>query len=152
MSAPIDPQDFTYGVNVVQIEDLRIARGLARRPQAACQHKTQVYDDKERRIWCSDCESEVEPFDAYVRLVEAFNAGIRSLSRRSRELGEAEAHQLRSRAAKKIDEAWRSKTLAPLCPHCSTALLPEDVVGGLAMVSKDLVIAARKRAEKNGKE
>lgn len=28
--APIDPQD--YGVKVVQIDDLRVARGLTRRP------------------------------------------------------------------------------------------------------------------------
>lgn len=87
-----------------------------------------------------------------MRLVEAFNAGIQSLSRRSRELGEAEAHQLRSRAAKTLDEAWRSKTLAPLCPHCTTAILPEDVVGGVAMTSKDLAIAARNRAAKNEKD
>ena len=143
--APIEPHEYLYGVKVVQIEDLRVARGLTRRPLSSCKHKKLVYDDKERRIWCSDCETQVEPFDAFVGLVEVFSAGNNSLKRRSRELAEAESFQLRSRAAKVMDEAWRSTKSAPLCPHCMTAILPEDVVGGLAKTSKSLVVASRKR-------
>ena len=30
-------------------------------------------------------------------------------------------------------------------PHCNNALMPEDVVGGLTSMSKELVRAARKR-------
>lgn len=48
-----------------------------------------------------------------------------------------------------MDEAWRSTKTAPLCPHCNNALLPDDVVGGLASASKALVVAARKRNEAN---
>ncbi len=143
--APIELHEYLYGVKVVQIEDLRVARGLTRRPLSSCKHKKLVYDDKERRIWCSDCETQVEPFDAFVGLVEVFSAGNNSLKRRSRELAEAESFQLRSRAAKVMDEAWRSTKSAPLCPHCMTAILPEDVVGGLAKTSKSLVAASRKR-------
>ncbi|MHC2144085.1 hypothetical protein [Pseudomonas sp. 210_17 TE3656] len=143
--APIEPQEWTYGVKVVQIEDLRVARGLTRRPASTCRHKNLVYDDKERRVWCSDCEAEVEPFDAFMGLVQVFSAGTNRINRRAAELAEAEKFQIRSRAAKVMDEAWRSKTMAPLCPHCNTAILPEDVVGGLASASKALVIAARKR-------
>lgn len=144
--APIEPQEYIYGVKVVQIEDLRVARGMTRRPVSACKHKALVYDEKERRIWCSDCETEVEAFDAFVGLVEVFSSGLASINRRRRELAEAEKFQIRSRAAKAIDEAWRSQKMAPLCPHCMTAILPDDVVGGLAMTSKSLVTAARKRA------
>lgn len=143
--APIEPQEWTYGVKVVQIEDLRVARGLTRRPASTCRHKNLVYDDKERRVWCSDCEAEVEPFDAFMGLVQVFSAGTSRINRRAAELAEAEKFQIRSRAAKVMDAAWRSKTMAPLCPHCNAAILPEDVVGGLASASKALVIAARKR-------
>lgn len=143
--APIEPQDYIYGVNVVQIEDLRVARGLTRRPACACRHKKLVYDDKERRVWCSDCEAEVEPFDAFLGLVEVFSAGTNRINRRAAELAEAEKFQIRSRAAKVMDEAWRSTKMAPLCPHCNNALLPEDVVGGLASMSKEFVMADRKR-------
>lgn len=144
--APIEPQEYIHGVKVVQIEDLRVARGMTRRPVSACRHKALVYDEKERRVWCGDCETEVEAFDAFVGLVEVFSSGLDSINRRRRELAEAETFQIRSRAAKAIDEAWRSHKTAPLCPHCLTAILPEDVVGGLATTSKSLVVAARKRA------
>lgn len=143
--APIEPQNYLYGLNVVQIEDLRVARGLTRRPASSCRHKKLVYDDKERRIWCSDCESEVEPFDAFVGLCEVFSAGINSLNRRRREVEEAEKFALRSRAAKVMDEAWRSTSMAPLCPHCNEALMPEDVAKGVARASKSLIIARRNK-------
>lgn len=143
--APIDPQDYLYGVKVVQIEDLRVARGMTRRPISSCRHKTLVYDEKERRVWCSGCESEVEPFDAFVGIVGVFSAGMSQIKRRGSELAEAEKFQIRSRAAKVMDDAWRSTKTAPLCPHCNTAILPEDVVGGVAKTSKAIVTAARKR-------
>jgi hypothetical protein len=118
---------------------------MTRRPASSCRHKSLVYDEKERRVWCRDCEVEVEAFDAFLGLVEVFSGGMSKLKHRRRELDEAEVFQMRSRAAKVIDEAWRSTKMAPLCPHCKVAILPDDVVGGLAMTSKALVVAARKR-------
>jgi Zn finger protein HypA/HybF involved in hydrogenase expression len=145
--APIEPQEYLYGVKVVQIEDLRVARGLTRRPLSSCKHKKLVYDDKERRVWCSDCETEVEPFDAFMQLVGVFSSAKSKIDRRMQELAEAEKFAMRSRAAKRMDEYWRSQTMAPLCPHCNGAILPEDVVNGLAQTSKSIEIAARKRKQ-----
>lgn len=145
--APIEPHEYLYGVKVVQIEDLRVARGLTRRPLSSCKHKNLVYDDKERRIWCSDCETEVEPFDAFMQLVGVFSSAKSKIDRRMQELAEAEKFAMRSRAAKRMDEYWRSQTMAPLCPHCNGAILPEDVVNGLAQTSKSIEIAARKRKQ-----
>lgn len=145
--APIEPQEYLYGVKVVQIEDLRVARGMTRRPASSCGHKKLVYDHKERRVWCSDCKAEVDPFDAFIGLVERFSAAESSITRRRRELDEAEKFQIRSRAAKVMDEAWRSTKMAPLCPHCNAAILPGDVAGGVASTSKALVVAARKRQQ-----
>lgn len=150
--APIEPHDYLYGVKVVQIEDLRVARGLTRRPASSCRHKQLVYDQGERRIWCQDCEAEVEAFDAFVGIVEVFSAGMSKLNTRRRELAEAESFQIRSRAAKVMDEAWRSTKMAPLCPHCHVAILPEDVADGIARTSKELVIAARKRNQQKKTE
>ncbi|MBM9931821.1 hypothetical protein BANRA_03975 [Pseudomonas aeruginosa] len=53
-----------------------------------------------------------------------------------------------SRAAKVIDEAWRSTKMAQLCPHCNEALLPEDVVKGVATASKQLIIARRNKQKR----
>lgn len=145
MTAPIEPGDYLYGVKVVDIGDLRVARGMTRRPISACRHLRMVYDDKERRVWCSDCESEVEPFDAFMCIVGQMDSHWKHLQKRQREVAEAEQFSLRSRAAKVMDEAWRSTTTAPLCPHCNEALLPEDVAKGVAKASKSLIVARRKK-------
>lgn len=145
--APIEPQEFLSTPKVVAIEDLRVARGLTRRPLSSCRHRQLVYDDKERRVWCQDCESEVEAFDAFLQTVEVFASAKRKIDRRMQELAEAETFQLRSRAAKRMDEYWRSHRWVPLCPHCNSAILPEDVVKGLGQKSKSIEIAARKRQE-----
>lgn len=145
--APIDPKEYLGGVQVVDIGDLRVARGMTRRPVSSCNHRRMVYDDKERRVWCEDCETEVEPFDAFKGLVERMDGHIKTLKRKEQAVKEAEAHALRSRAAKTMDAVWRSRSMAPLCPHCRTAIMPEDVANGVMQASKSLVIAARKRAK-----
>ena len=48
--APIEPQEYLSGPTVVDIGDLRVARGLSRRPFSGCAHHSLVYDNKERRI------------------------------------------------------------------------------------------------------
>ena len=123
--APIEPQEYLYGPKVVQIEDLRVAQGLTRRPHSSCSHRQLVYDDNERRIWCQDCETEVEAFDAFLQLCGVFQKAKSDIDRRRQKLAEAEAFQVRRRAAKVLDEAWRSRTMAPLCPHCHSAILPD---------------------------
>nr|WP_298118250.1 hypothetical protein [uncultured Pseudomonas sp.] len=142
--APIEPKDYLYGPKVVQIEDLRVARGLTRRPLSSCRHRQLVYDDTERRIWCQDCESEIESFDAFIQLCAVFQKAKSDINRRRAALAEAEAFQIISRAAKVMDEAWRRKNMAPLCPHCDRAILPEDVVGGVALTGKKLELARPK--------
>jgi Zn finger protein HypA/HybF involved in hydrogenase expression len=108
-------------------------------------HRQIVYDDKERRIWCQDCESEVEAFDAFIQVCSVFQGAKSAIDNRRKKLAEAEKFQLRSRAAKVMDEAWRSTKMAPLCPHCNVAILPEDVASGVAMTGKQLIKAMRER-------
>lgn len=143
--APIDPQDFLGGVKVVDIGDLRIARGLARRPLSHCRHVHMVYDDKERRVWCEDCESDVEPFDAFKSVCENMDKATRKLQSREREVREAEHFSAHRRATKELDKVWRSRDMTPTCPHCIEALLPEDFAKGVTSTSKDL--ARRRRAK-----
>ena len=145
---PIEPADFRHGVKVVQIGDLRVARGKTRRPRSTCTHPRLTYDADERRIWCGECETEVEAFDAFINIVEHFNAGIENLRKRTEEVQEAEKFSLRSRAAKTMDEYWRSTKTAPCCPHCLQALLPEDVAGKrLRQTGKEFELSKRKAQE-----
>lgn len=144
---PIEPQDFLYGVKVVDIGDIRVARGKTRVPKQACAHASLAYDDAERRIYCRDCESDVDAFDAFLQLVQQHDAAWKSLRRAQTEIKEAAQHQLRSRAAKTMDDYWRSRKTAPNCPHCNEALLPEDVAGK-RLSSSSLELSRQKRKKK----
>ena len=138
-SAPIEPQDYLYGVKVVDIGDARVKLGMSRRTIGSCRHKNMHYDQSERRIWCADCESDIEGFDAFVVLVENFHRQERRMNDRESKVLEAEESTLISRAARVMDKHWRKRSTVPLCPHCSTALLPEDIVRGLALRSRSLI-------------
>lgn len=146
---PIDEPEYVMGVKVVDIGDLRVSRGLTRRPYSSCRHSKLTYDPRERRIWCRDCETDVEPFDAFTGLVEQYNSAYLSLIQRQTALKEAEAFQVRSIAAKNIDKAWRSKNMVPACPHCSHGLFPEDFKNGPSLLGKDYAAARRGKKVKS---
>lgn len=143
MSEPIVPMEYLYGVKVVDIGDLRVARGMSRRVASACRHLRLAFDTSERRVYCQDCEQDVEPFDAFLQLVERHH----HLEAKAEKLRQDAAHTVISRAAKRIDEAWRSKKTAPCCPHCKSVILPEDVVNGLSKSNKEWEL--RRRAAKS---
>jgi len=138
---PIVPLDYLHGPTVIDIGDARIARGKARREYTACRHRSLVYDKQERRVWCQDCEREVPAFDALMGLVEGYDEALQRLDRRRKQLEEAERFAVRGRAAKVMDEAWRSRNMVPACPHCRRGIFPEDVVKGVGMVGKDYAAA-----------
>lgn len=145
---PIENPGFVGGVNVVDIGDLRVARGFSRRPYSACRHLRQTYDSQERRIWCQDCERTIETFDAYTVLVEHIDTAIRSLDRRTAEVAEAEKFSLRALATKALDKVWRGRMI-PACPQCGGGLFPEDFKHGVqTTLGRDYAEALRKSRTK----
>ena len=148
---PIEEQDFIAGVKVVDIGDYRVARGFSRREFSTCPHRHMVYDEKERRIWCRDCERDVEPFDAFLNLVGDVDRVKKRLKAQQDRLDEAERFQARSLAAKAMDKAWRKRSMVPACPHCSEGLFPEDFKHGVSMLGRDYAEARRGRAHDRGK-
>lgn len=139
VTPPILPQDYLYGVKVVDIGDLRVARGMTRRPHSTCRHVQLIYDEKERRVWCEDCETDVEPFDAFVGLIQRFDA----FEKKAAELRSLENLTIVSRAAKALDKIYRGHAMAPCCPHCNRGILPEDVVRGMAQVGREFELRRR---------
>lgn len=136
---PIIPQDYIGGVTVIDFGEARISRGMSRRHYSTCNHRKLVYDQQERRIWCQDCERDVEHFDAFRIIVEQFAAAAANVKERQEKIAEAEAATIISRAAKNIDKEWRSRRMAPCCPHCKEALLPEFFANGIGnMCSAEL--------------
>lgn len=143
---PIEAQNFLGGVRVVNIGDVRVARGLSRRHHSSCPHSHMIYDNSERRIWCPDCERDVEGYDAFALLVEGYHRAVTAVERREEAISQVEKFKMRSIAAKKLDEAWRHQKMVPCCPHCKNALMPEDFKRGVSMLGKNYV-EARKRGE-----
>lgn len=62
---PIEPMDYLRGVKLVDIGEVRVARGQTRVPRQTCQHTNMAYDDSERRVYCRDCGNDVDAFDAF---------------------------------------------------------------------------------------
>ena len=142
---PIEPGDYISGVKVVDFGDLRVARGMSRRPFIMCAHRGMVYDQKERRIWCRDCETDVEPFDAFILLVENMSEAVHKIERDRAMLDEALSFSVISVAAKTIDQAWRSRNMVPACPTCGHGLFPEQFKTRPTMLGKDYAEAKLKR-------
>lgn len=105
-----------------------------------------IYDTAERRIWCPDCERDIEAFDAFALLVQGYHQAVTAVERRAEAISQVEKFKIRSIAAKKLDEAWRQRNMVPCCPHCKNGLLPEDFKRGVSMLGKDWV-EARRRGE-----
>lgn len=144
---PIIAQEYLQGLKVVDIGDIRVARGMSRRPSSSCKHKAMRYDERERRIWCADCETDVEPFDAFLIICQHFQRAADRLERERKEISDAKAHNLTRIAAKKMDEHFRSRNMVPACPHCGAGIFPEDV-NGMGLVNKEWETARRNRKDR----
>lgn len=148
---PIIEQEWVYGPKVVDIGDIRVARGLTRRPPSSCRHRALNYDTRERRIWCKDCERTIDPFDAFTGIVGQFASAAADAARRLKNAEEAETRATRSIAARNLDKAWQKREMVPVCPHCQHGLFAEDFKDDrkLRMVGKDY---ARARAGRKALE
>lgn len=142
---PIQPQAFLGGVTVVDIGDLRVARGLSRRPSSSCPHVQLHYDQQERRVWCADCEMNIEGFDAFTLVVEHYDSALKRLEKREQQLKELEGFQARTLAAKALDKAWRSRSMVPVCPACRGGLFPDDFKNGVGMMNRDFAMRSKAR-------
>ena len=148
---PIEPQDFIHGMKVIDIGDYRVSRGFSRRESSLCPHINLVYDQAERRIWCKDCEKNVEGFDAFLLLAKNFSKQSEKLFDRENKVSEAEKHSLISIAAKVLDEAWRAKKMIPCCPHCKEGLFPEDFKNGCGFLGKSYALERQRRIKQKKK-
>lgn len=145
-SAPIIEQDYTFGANVVDIGLMRVARGKSRRLHTTCRHLNVVYDAQERRIWCKDCERDVEPFDAFMSLTQNMHAAMQRLAQEREAIEVAKTTHARRIAVKALDALWRGKSLVPVCPHCDTGLFADDFGLNPKTMSAPLAAALRRRA------
>ncbi len=149
---PIEEVDFRYGATVIDMADLRLARGMSRRPHSLCKHLHLTYDTHERRIWCQDCERDVDGFDVVVMLADRMHDHDARMKRRWKELVAAEKNALVSRASKAVDDVWRRRSMVPACPSCGEGLLPEAFANGCQSLIGREFAEARIKQKKAAKE
>jgi hypothetical protein len=130
--------------NVIEIGKLKVSRE-SRNP--LCRHNRLEYDTYNKTIQCRDCQAFIDPFNAFVSLVQHFEQGHARLSQARQELKEAKEKHLSLLAARKVEEAWRSRTMVPACPHCGDAIFPEDGFGGTRL-NKKMALERRKFRKK----
>ncbi len=134
---------------IVSIGDLRIQR-LERhqKPQDACRHKHMEMDSVGQIVLCLDCGKQLTAYWALEEILSGYQRACADLRARREQVAAERKINLHLVAAKAVEEAWRGG-MAPCCPHCHDAILPEDGLGGMR-VNRQIVLtrrAAVKRVE-----
>lgn len=144
--APLEPFADPHG-RIIDIGEFRIRHGRTpyKEEKMLCRHANLIVSQSERRIWCEDCQKDIEPFEVVLKFQREWgriDAHYRSEHAKAQE---ALSATLIRRAAKSIDRTWGRK-MAPCCPGCNIALLPEDFANGaISAVSMEYEEARRKR-------
>jgi hypothetical protein len=135
---------------LIDLAGVRIQRGIPKYNPNQCKHKNILYhcSHSERRIWCSDCERDIEPFDAFMIFARQFEEMISEAQDMRQKAAEALRTTARLRATKVLDKAWSGNVMAVACPHCRGGLLPEDFARGSDQTSREIEIARRNRKAK----
>lgn len=135
--------------NVVDIGEMRIARDrVSQFLPKACQHKSLRLEEHGEVVKCVDCGTQVSAFWALKMMTEQW-ATASSRLKAAREALEADKQaNLHLVAARKVEKAWRNKTMVPACPHCHRGVFASDGFGG-AMVNKRIEEANRNAESQN---
>ena len=130
--------------NVVNIGDFAVKR--KRRSSelipGECTHLKMTMDDDGYHIRCDDCKVQLSAFWVLERMLATYQRSVDSLRYEKKHLADEKAKNISLLAAKKVERAWRSKSMVPTCPHCHEAIFPTDGLGG-GSVNKALALRRR---------
>jgi hypothetical protein len=129
--------------NVTDIEQLRITRKNSLNRQDECQHQHMTMDFNGETVTCDDCGKALSAFWVLNRFTEQFRRAREALTARQAALAASEQKTLHLRAAQEVEQAWRSRTMVPTCPHCNEAIFAGDGFGRSTM-SRDMAERRRK--------
>lgn len=126
--------------NVVDIGSFRIRQQAGRKPWSRndnrCLHRQLTLDEQGHIVRCETCGETVSAFWALLMLSDEYGRESEKVARAKQSAKEAKDAVLHLTAAKKVEKVWRTRNMAPLCPHCSEAILPEDGLGDRQMSRK----------------
>ena len=110
-----------------------------------CVHLKVTLDDEGGIVTCDACGKQLDPYITLRRMCEKWEDHARQTRLAREKINEDAKAIITLRAAKLIQEAWRSRTMIPTCPHCHEAILPEDGFGN-SRVNREMEL--RRRAVK----
>lgn len=132
--------------NVVEIGELRLARVKQgyMRMREGCQHKQVELDDTGEVVTCMACKVQVSAYWALSMLTTYWGDNMLKVKRAQEAAKEERGAVLHLTAAKKVEKAWRNRTMVPGCPHCNRGIFPEDGLGG-SMIQRRFETGLRER-------
>lgn len=125
---------------------LRRAERATRSTQDQCKHYHMTLDDNGDIVTCDDCGKQLSAYWALRLLTDQYQEAWRKVSARGERIQQEAKESLHLRAARRVEKAWRSRTMVPTCPHCHEAIFPEDGLGGSA-INKRMAEARREAAK-----
>jgi len=135
--------------NVIQIGDFALTRNRERHFQrnGECRHTHVSCDDVGEIVTCDDCGKQVSAYWALGFFSQLWESETRKIEKRERELAENQSRSIHLLAAQKVEKVWRSRTMAPACPHCERGILASD---GLGSTQVNKAMELRRREIKRG--
>ena len=129
--------------NVFQFGDLQISRAARSYAAKDCKHMLMELDYEGQVVMCLDCKKQVSAFWALSHYVKRWERMRSDLDSRIANVARVEQTTLHLKAAQKVESAWRSKSMVPVCPHCREAIFQNDGLGG-SMINKEIAERRRK--------
>lgn len=115
-----------------------------------CDHKHIELDERGDIVRCSKCGVQLSAFWALEMLADEYNRALSRLQAERATLAKAKESEICLLAAKKVEKAWRSRTMVPACPHCGNGILPQDGLGN-ASVNREIELRKRQAAGSKNK-
>lgn len=129
--------------HIINFDDMRVTLMRKKRiGSSGCQHLKLTFDDEGQTVVCDDCGKQVTAYWAFQMLVLRYDISMQKLAARQKIFEEAKLADVSLLAARKVQEAWRSRTMVPTCPHCGRGISAHDGFGGFAINKK---MEARRR-------
>lgn len=133
--------------NVINLGEYRFTRTNTRDPFTKpkdCQHKHITLNAHGEIVTCDDCGKQIGAFWALQEIVAGWDEWYRKLESARKDVADTASKQVVLRAALRVEQSWRSRTMVPTCPHCGVAILPTDGFGR-SHINKERELARRHR-------
>lgn len=132
--------------NVVDLGEYRITRKrdgeFARKVAGQCRHLQWTMDEYGQVVTCDGCAKQLSPYWALGQLIGEYTKWTERYNIRAEKLAADRTANLHLTAARRAEQAWRSRTMVPCCPHCGEGISAADGFGA-SMINKRIDDARR---------